>query len=304
MDCKRESEKALFLYPIYFVHKHAQKTFSVKLIIGGFSHNTVLRYPGSKWRIADQLVSNIPEHKSYLEPYFGSGAVLFNKPPSPIETINDLDDDVINLFQCIRDHSQQLAAMIAAIPYSRKVYDSQFSIVSKNPVDKACAFLIKCWQGYGFKTSGIKTGWKRDKTGRERAYNLSNWYHLPEWIEEIAERLRNIQIEHKPALDLIREFDSPDSFFYLDPPYLLNTRSAKQYQHEMTEEDHIQLLETIVHCSAQIMISGYDTPLYNDYLHTWDTLRIPNQTTSGVIREEIVWMNYTHQLSLYDFGIL
>ena len=92
--------------------------------------NTVLRYPGSKWRIADQLVSNIPEHKSYLEPYFGSGAVLFNKPPSPIETINDLDDDVINLFQCIRDHSQQLAAMIAAIPYSRKVYDSQFSIVS------------------------------------------------------------------------------------------------------------------------------------------------------------------------------
>lgn len=179
--------------------------------------NTVLRYPGSKWRIADQLVSNIPEHKSYLEPYFGSGAVLFNKPPSPIETINDLDDDVINLFQCIRDHSQQLAAMIAAIPYSRKVYDSQFSIVSKDPVDKACAFLIKCWQGYGFKTSGIKTGWKRDKTGRERAYNLSNWYHLPEWIEEIAERLRNIQIEHKPALDLIREFDSPDSFFYLDP---------------------------------------------------------------------------------------
>ena len=72
----------------------------------------------------------------------------------------------------------------------------------------------------------------------QRAYNLSNWYHLPEWIEEIAERLRNIQIEHKPALDLIREFDSPDSFFYLDPPYLLNTRSAKQYQHEMTEEDH------------------------------------------------------------------
>ena len=70
------------------------------------------------------------------------------------------------------------------------------------------------------------------------------------------------------------------------------------------EEDHIQLLETIVHCSAQIMISGYDTPLYNDYLHTWDTLRIPNQTTSGVVREEIVWMNYTHQLSLYDFGIL
>lgn len=138
--------------------------------------NTVLRYPGSKWRIADQLVSNIPEHKSYLEPYFGSGAVLFNKPPSPIETINDLDDDVINLFQCIRDHSQQLAAMIAATPYSRKVYDSQFSIVSKDPVDKACAFLIKCWQGYGFKTSGIKTGWKRDKTGRERAYESVKYF--------------------------------------------------------------------------------------------------------------------------------
>lgn len=79
---------------------------------------------------------------------------------------------------------------------------------------------------------------------------------------------------------------------------------GKTKSYGMKEEDHIQLLETIVHCSAQIMISGYDTPLYNDYLHTWDTLRIPNQTTSGVVREEIVWMNYTHQLSLYDFGIL
>lgn len=266
--------------------------------------NNVLRYPGSKWRIADQIVSNIPEHKCYLEPYFGSGAVLFNKPISPVETINDLDDDVVNLFQCIQEHSFELSSKLAATPYSREIYESQYYAEVTDSIRKAYSFLVKCWQGYGYKNTGAKNGWKRDLTGREKAYALSNWYHLPGWIEDVAERLRYVQIEKKPALDLIKEFDSPDSFYYLDPPYLLSSRSSSQYQHEMSDEDHIQLLETIVHCSAKIMISGYESNLYNEYLHSWDSLKIPNQTVSGKVREEIVWMNYTHQLTLYDFGIL
>lgn len=266
--------------------------------------NNILRYPGSKWRIAEQIVSIIPEHKSYLEPYFGSGAVLFNKPPSAIETINDLDDDVVNLFQCIRDHSFELSAKLAATPFSREIYESTFTTENMStPINEAYIFLIKCWQGYGYRTTGTKNGWKRDITGREKAYALSNWYHLPAWIEDIAERLRNVQIEKRPALELIRDFDSPNSFYYLDPPYLLYSRQTKQYKHEMTEDDHIKLLETIVHCSSKIVISGYDTKLYNDYLHNWENIRIPNQTESGKFREEILWMNYSHQLSLYDFGL-
>jgi DNA adenine methylase len=78
----------------------------------------VLKYPGAKWRIADWIISYIPEHRSYLEPYFGSGAVYFNKPQSPIETISDIDGDVVNLFRCIREDSARVASLFAATPYS------------------------------------------------------------------------------------------------------------------------------------------------------------------------------------------
>lgn len=95
--------------------------------------NAVLKYPGSKWRIAKEIASMIPHHHSYVEPYFGSGAVFFNKSPSAIETINDLDNDVPNLFRCIRENPDRLASMVAAIPYSRYEYESAYRILF-NPV--------------------------------------------------------------------------------------------------------------------------------------------------------------------------
>ena len=92
-----------------------------------------LKYPGSKWRIANWIISYIPEHRSYVEPYLGSGAVFFNKARSPIETINDLDGDVVNLFQCIREDSKKLAALVASTPYSRQQYNEVFD--DKSGVD-------------------------------------------------------------------------------------------------------------------------------------------------------------------------
>lgn len=88
--------------------------------------HSILKYPGSKWRIADKLVDLIPPHHSYIEPYFGSGAVFFTKPPSAIETINDLDGDVVNLYECIRQDADRLARIIMTTPYARSVYDRQF----------------------------------------------------------------------------------------------------------------------------------------------------------------------------------
>lgn len=156
--------------------------------------NNVLKYPGSKWNIVRQLVDLIPPHHSYVEPYFGSGAVLFNKQPSAIETVNDLEGDVVNLFCCIQQDSERLARLVMTTPYSREVYDKQFgpdnSCASR--YQRAAGFLIKRWQGYGFRTNGSKVGWRNDVQGRERAYALWNWYRLPEWIIEIAERLRRV----------------------------------------------------------------------------------------------------------------
>lgn len=266
----------------------------------------VLNYPGGKWNIADKLAGLIPSHHSYVEPYFGSGALLFNKPMSDIETINDLDSDVTNLFICIQQDSERLARLVMTTPYSREVYEQQYKAdVSgyASRYQRAVGFLIKCWQGHGYRTNG-KVGWKNDVVGRERAYALRNWYRLPEWIIEITERLRNVQIENRPALEVINRFDHPDVFMYLDPPYLLSTRAGarKQYKHEMTEADHEELLKTITMSRAKIMISGYESDMYNEYLKGWQKEHFQSCAEHGLSRKETVWMNYEYysQISITD----
>ncbi len=228
----------------------------------------ILKYPGSKWRLSDELVKMIPDHHTYCEPYAGSMALLFAKEPSPIEIVNDLDSDVVNLFRCIQQDSERLARLVMTTPYSREVYDAQFQ---KNEYasryQRAAGFLVKCWQGHGFRTCGGKVGWKHDVHGRERAYALWDWYRLPEWIIDVAERLRMVQIEHRPALEVIQRFDYGDVFMYLDPPYLLGTRARKQYKHEMTDEDHEEILQVILRSKAKIMISGYESELYETEVH-------------------------------------
>lgn len=260
----------------------------------------VLKYPGSKWNIARQLVELIPEHHSYVEPYFGSGAVLFNKPPSHIETVNDLDSDVTNLFRCIQKDSERLAKLVMTTPFSREEYDKQFEGIDQtmyaSSFQRAAGFLIRCWQGHGFRTTGVKVGWKNDVVGRERAYALWDWYRLPEWIIDIAERLRKVQIENRPALEVIERFNYSNVFMYIDPPYLLNTRAGKQYE---------ELLKVLLQSRAKIMISGYKSEMYNYYLKDWNKKSFNSCAEHGKPRIETVWMNYKQekQLSLFDLEV-
>lgn len=267
---------------------------------------TVLKYPGSKWNIAGQLVNLIPEHHSYVEPFFGSGAVLFNKPVSDIETVNDLDSDVTNLFQCIQKDSERLAKLVMTTPFSREEYDKQFEIpdgsICVDAFERAAGFLVRCWQGHGFRTNGYKVGWKNDVVGRERAYALWNWYRLPEWSIDIAERLRKVQIENRPALEVIKRFNHSGVFMYIDPPYLLGTRTGKQYAHEMKDSDHEELLEELLQSKAKIMISGYESDMYNEYLKDWNKKSFDSCAGHGKPRKEVVWMNYSDtQMSFADF---
>lgn len=241
-----------------------------------------------------------------MEPYFGSGAMLFNKSMSAIETVNDLDGDVVNLFRCIQQDSERLARLVMTTPFSREVYEQQFEGTEQtryaSRYQRAAGFLIKCWQGYGFRTNGYKVGWKNDVHSREQAYAIWNWYRLPSWIIDVAERLRMVQIEHRPALEVIKRFCYDNVFMYLDPPYLLDTRHGKQYKNEMTDADHEAMLKVILQSPAKIMISGYESEMYNDYLHSWDKKRYAGTTESGKSKTEIVWMNYKleSQISLFD----
>lgn len=254
---------------------------------------SLLHYPGSKKRIAPWIIEHMPPHHSYLEPYFGGGAILFEKEPSRIETINDLDGDVVNFFRVIRDPESRecLQEWLLYTPYARRVYNEAFEQKPQTQIERAGYFVIRSMQSHGFRLTE-KCGWKKDVYGREAAYAVRYWNELPEVIAQMAIRLKGVQIENKPALDLIRAFDHPNVLMYLDPPYVLSTRTRKQYRYEMDDESHRALLETVTQSKAMIMLSGYDCALYQEYLSGWRKEQITARAQNNLPRTETLWMNY------------
>lgn len=256
--------------------------------------NAVIKYPGAKWSLAKRIIDTFPPHHSYLEPFFGSGAVLFTKRRSPIETVNDLDDDVVNLFTWIRENPERLAHAIYWTPYAREVYERAWAeqYTETDPFQRAINFYIRLMMGHGFRTTGEKVGWKNDVQGREAAYAANHWCKTPEAIYEAAERLRGVQIESRPAVELIRRFNFSNVLIYADPPYLLKTRHAKQYRHEMTDEDHEELLVALTAHKGFAAISGYDSPLYDEYLKSWHKTEFSAINQLSDKRKEILWTNF------------
>lgn len=265
-----------------------------------------MKYPGSKWSKSDWIINFFPEHHSYLEPYFGSGAVLFNKTRSNIETVNDKDGNVVNLFYWIRKDPERLAREIYLTPYARQVYDEAFALMPKDDFDRAVNFYIRLNMGHGFKTNGEKVGWKNDVQGREKAYASQDWCNLPDKIILAAERLRGVQIENKKAVDVIQRFNHPNVLIYCDPPYMLQTRHGKQYRCEMTDEEHEELLDILLSHKGKVLLSGYDTELYRSKLSGWhrETTTAYSQACSK--KQEVIWMNYkpANQMNMAEFMCL
>lgn len=254
----------------------------------------ILKYPGSKWAVAKWIVGHFPDHHSYLEPFFGSGAVLFAKPPSAIETINDVDGDVVNLFRWIRDNPDALAHAVRWTPYARDVYNQAWKRLptETDSFQRALDFYARCMMGYGFKTGNGKTGFKVDVQGRESAYACRHWEETPEAIMAAASRLRRVQIENRDALSLIGRFNFRDVLIYADPPYLMSTRYGKQYRYEMDEYDHKLLLRALKAHRGPVVLSGYDSELYNQELAGWHRDEIQTLAQTGDHRVEVVWMNF------------
>ena len=266
----------------------------------------IAKYPGSKWSLADWIIDFFPEHHSYLEPFFGSGAVLFNKPRSHIETVNDLDGNVVNLFECIREDPEKLARYVYYTPYAREAYEKAFNgVVPEDKFERALNFYIRLNMGHGFRTNGEKVGWKNDVQGRERSYASQEWCRLPEKIMQAAERLRGVQIDNRPALELIPHFNYKNVLIYCDPPYMLETRHGKQYRHEMDDNDHEALLDVLLKHKGYVVISGYDTELYNSMLAGWNKYEKTSYSQVCSRKQEVVWMNYEpmRQMSLEDIDL-
>lgn len=254
----------------------------------------IIKYPGSKWRMADWIVSLMPPHKSYMEAFFGSGAVFFTKPRSRIETINDLDGEIVNLFRVVRDMPEALERAVALTPYSREEYERAWERHKAgdvtDPVELARITLVRYSQTHG-SCSYYKSGWKNDRAGREYAYAVRYWNQLPEWIAATVERLKEAQIEQADGVELIRRFASPEVLIYADPPYVLSTRKQRQYNVEMADNaQHEALLAALLAHPGPVILSGYESALYNNALKGWTKLHRQTQCECGGARTETLWL--------------
>ncbi|KGL44100.1 DNA adenine methylase [Listeria newyorkensis] len=248
----------------------------------------ILNYPGSKWRLADWIIENMPPHETYLEPFFGSGAVFFNKAKSKVETINDLDGRIVNMFQVMRNDPEKLAAVINATPYARAEYELSL-FIANDPVEDARRMLVRCWFSIGGKTHS-KSGFRK-LVSANGPYVVQDWARMPETIIEAGNRLKEAQIENINALDLLQQHNRPEILIYADPPYLPSTRGGKHYSHEYTEQDHRDLLEVLKDHEGPVLLSGYESDLYKNMLSGWIVKEKSTTVLHGATRNEILYIN-------------
>jgi DNA adenine methylase len=259
----------------------------------------LLRYHGSKWRIAPWIVSHFPEHRVYVEVFGGAAGVLLRKPRSRIEVYNDLDAQVVNLFRVLREPEQigRLAGLLELTPFSRTEFDLSYE-ASDDPVEAARRFVLRCYFGHGtcsmdpndsngFRSRDIRAG---------KSY-AREWAGVPAAVAACAERLQSVTIENLDFRRLIPKFDGPDTLFYVDPPYPMSTRQAggKGYVHEMSDHDHRQLAWLLRAARGRVAISGYGCRLYDDLYGDWrraEKRTSANGRIGAVPRTEMLWMNF------------
>jgi DNA adenine methylase len=270
---------------------------------------TILQYPGKKNSIATWIINRFPndyQSMTYLEPFFGSGCIFFRKDRSAVETINDLDKEISNLFLQIRDNPEELVLLLMNTPWSRDEYNLSFE-ATDNPIEQARRCIVRFWFTIGANVR-VKNGMRFEilrNTG-----GLSNFHvSLPGIIAQASERLKHnrnsiVQIENRNVFELIPKYNRENVFMYLDPPYLLETRKNKRiYKHELTNDEHEELLKLICCSKAKIMISGYMNDLYCKYLSGWRLEQTIAKDQANNDKTECIWMNYMDsQVNLFLQG--
>lgn len=254
----------------------------------------ILKYPGAKWNLAEWIISHFPTHAHYVEPYFGSGAVFFNKAPAKHEVINDLSGDVVNLFRVIRERGEELAALIEMTPWAREEYELSYQ-PCEDALERARRFVVRVWQAHGGSLTS-KPGWSATPvrvavTSHGERFRIPFWRHIPARVLAVAGRMSDAEIENKDACTIIRYYAESDVLIYADPPYPLSTRAGKMYQHEMTDADHVLLLDALDAHPGPVVLSGYHCELYDDRLHHWHVREKQAQAEKGNTRTEVLWLN-------------
>lgn len=259
-------------------------------------------YFGGKQRIADQIVALFPEHSHYVEPYCGGLSVLLAKRPSPLETVNDLDGDIVAFWRVLRDQPDELERVAALTPHSREESVLARDREGVDDLERARRVWVALTQRRGGQLQ--RTGWRYNIDPKGTSLALPKY--LSGYVGRIApaaERLRDVSLECRPALEVIDAYGRFEgTLLYVDPPYLGEVRGGAKatnaYRHEMkAEADHRELAEALHSCTATVILSGYPSSLY-DHLYTdWHQVHIDAYTGQGngdaaaAARDEVLWSN-------------
>lgn len=258
-------------------------------------------YFGSKLRLAKKMLECLPPHNCWVELCCGSAALTMAKKRSYIEVINDLDGDIVNVFRQLRDRSEELIRAIEFTPYSLE----EFSGALANPnsaddLERARRFLVRAMMAVNGVLAKGRGGFSHSNSftrgGREARVN--RWVNYPVRLEAVARRLRDVRIENRDAIHLLKTFSNrPASLVYIDPPYLINRTSGYTVDAE-DESFHVKLLEQASVARCMIAISGYDSDVYREFFRAnggWTRINLGTytKTTKGntILREERLWMN-------------
>ena len=260
-----------------------------------------LRYHGGKFRMAKNIIPLMPNHLTYVEPFGGGAGVLLQKSRSKNEIYNDLDGDIVNVFKVLRDpdHSAQLIKLLELTPFARDEFELAYE-ETVNVIEQARRTIVR--SAMGFSSAGAtkgRTGFRGLDRTDSRSSTASQWVGWPRHLSAVTNRLQGTIIENSKAVDLIDRLDQSDTLFYVDPPYMADTRSSmksgsKYYRHEMTDDQHEQLLEKLLQVKGKVILSGYDHDMYNDLLTGWDKQTFDARAASNsgtVMRKECVWIS-------------
>jgi len=268
-------------------------------------------YFGGKTSIADRIVAMLPRHVHYVEPFAGSLAVLLAKQPSPMETVNDLDGDLMNFWRILRDRPAELERACALTPHSRTEYLACYEPTTDD-LERARRVWVNLTQGRGGQMK--RTGWRFYQDPRGSHSSMPEY--LASYVSRLypaAQRLASVSLECASAAEIIRGYGRhPETLIYADPPYLGSLRSLNKgrcrgpdYDHELrSDEEHGELIEALLGCKSAVVLSGYASELYDEMLASWSRREIATQTGNGGAdraRTEVLWSNRPFPLgTLFD----
>jgi DNA adenine methylase len=263
-------------------------------------HLIAFGWYGGKYSHLDWLLPLLPKCHHYCEPFGGSAAVLLNRAPSPVETYNDIDGEVSTFFRVLRQDGDKLIRSIALTPFSREEF---FIACSTNghkipDFERARRFFIRARQvRTGLAQTASIGRWAncKDTTRKGMSGVVSRWLGSVDTLPAIAERLLRVQIENRPAAEIVRLYDEKQTLFYCDPPYPHASRTDdKAYGTEMTDDEHRRLADVLHRAKGKVAVSGYRCDLMDTLFKDFKRHDAPSKMCHSVkkLRKEALWVNY------------